>query len=100
MRDDIHEVPADCIITFPPYIPNDPEKSVEHLIQLFMKNEHVKELIMIVGDQFVSSSKYLSIRKELTEKNMLDKVLKLPWAYLDGTIGALSIVHLRKDRAG
>jgi len=99
LRDDIHDVPADCIITFPPYIPNDPEKSVEHLIQLFIKNEHVKELIMIVGDQFVSSSKYLSIRKELTEKNMLDKVLKLPWAYLDGTIGALSIVHLRKDRA-
>ncbi len=98
LRDDIHDVPADCIITFPPYIPNDPDKSVEHLIQLFMKNEHVKELIMIVGDQFVSSSKYLSIRKELTEKNMLDKVLKLPWAYMDGTIGALSIVHLRKER--
>lgn len=98
LRDDIHDVPADCIITFPPYIPSDPEKSVEHLIQLFMKNEHVKEVIMIVGDQFVSSSKYLSIRKELTEKDMLDKVLKLPWAYMDGTIGALSIVHLRKDR--
>ena len=98
LRDDIHDVPADCIITFPPYIPNDPEKSVEYLIQLFMKNEHVKELIMIVGDQFVSSNKYLSIRKELTEKDMLDKVLKLPWAYMDGTIGALSIVHLRKDR--
>lgn len=98
LRDDIHDVPADCIITFPPYIPNDPDKSVEHLIQLFMKNEHVKELIMIVGDQFVSSGKYRSIRKELTEKNLLDKVLKLPWAYMDGTIGALSIVHLRKNR--
>ena len=98
LRDDIHGVPADCIITFPPYISNDPDKSVEHLIQLFMENEHVKELIMIVGDQFVSSSKYLSIRQELTEKDMLDKVLKLPLAYMDGTIGALSIVHLRKDR--
>lgn len=98
LRDDIHDVPADCIITFPPYIPNDPDQSVEHLIQLFMENEHVKELIMIVGDQFISSGKFLSVRQELTEKNMLDKVLKLPWAYMDGTMVAYSIVHLRKDR--
>lgn len=96
--EDIHDVPADCIITFPPYVPNDPNRSVEQLIQLFTENENVKELIMIVGDPVVSSSKYLYIRKELTEKNMLDKVLKLPWAYIDGTTLALSIVHLRKDR--
>lgn len=96
---DIHDIPADCIITIPPFRAGRSDEYIEHTIKLFRDNQHVRELVLLVSDSFLEAPAYSKTRKQVTEDNQLDKVLKLPCNYFYGMSVPLSIVHLRKDRA-
>lgn len=96
----VNDAPADCIVTFPPLgvTTAQGESHVEHLVQLFLHTEHIKELILVTDEAFLTSRKYQELRKEVTEHNYLDIVFKLPHNYFSATGISVSVLHLSKLR--
>lgn len=97
---DIKNSHASCIVSFPPMVRDakDERYIFESPLRLFQEDKDITELILIVPDNFLTSRKYQDIRKSLTDANLLEHVLKLPVSFLNGTIIAPTIIHLRKDR--
>ena len=97
---DIKNSHASCIVSFPPMVKDikDERYIYESQLRLFQEDKNITELIFIVPDNFLTSRKYLDIRKSLTDANLLEHVLKLPMSFFNGTIIAPTIIHLRKGR--
>lgn len=97
---EIKEVPATCIISYPPILgtPREDRTAFEAPIRLFRENENVTELLLVVPEVFLFSDRYKDIRKSLTDDNLLERILQLPTRFFWGTSLVTSIVHLRKGR--
>ncbi|MBQ6724796.1 MAG: N-6 DNA methylase [Paludibacteraceae bacterium] len=98
--DDIKDSHVSCIISFPPMVRDikDERYIFESQLRLFQEDKNITEIILVVPDNFLTSRRYQDIRKSLTDANLLEHVLKLPVSFLNGTIIAPSIIHLRKER--
>lgn len=90
----------DAIVSFPPMMVQSPEGDLtEFCLKLF--ETHTNEdgrMVIVVPTSFCSSSKFKQIRKELTEKNYIDKIVGIPGGYLYNVGTSITIISLVKNR--
>ncbi|MCQ2339201.1 MAG: N-6 DNA methylase [Paludibacteraceae bacterium] len=102
-RDSVHTIDArkyDAIVSFPPMMVKSVDVDLtEFCLKLF--ETHTTEngkAVVVIPTSFCSSLKFKQIRKELTEKNYIDKIIGIPGRYLYTAGASITIISLVKNR--
>lgn len=89
-----------AIVTFPPMGLKDKDvEIVTKTFQIFENNTHNDgQMIIVLPTSFCSAPQFKELRKTMTEKNYVDKIIGIPRGYLYGTDVSITIISLIKNR--